>query len=106
MLDPEWLRLLANRAHRAAAKRMKIFSKERMAQLAEPDQLLVRRARKLQHFLTHPYRCAEGFTGIPGRFVPREETINGVRSILAGDCDDIDDKRFRIKGSLAECLAS
>ena len=106
MLDPEWLLLLANRAHRAAAKRMKTFSKERMAQLSESDQLLVRRARKLQHFLTHPYGFAEAFTGTPGRFVLRGETIEGVRAILAGDCDDVDEMKLRFNGSLAECLAS
>ena len=106
MLDPEWLRLLANRVHRAAAKRIKAYSKEHMDELSEADQLLVRRAHKLQHFFTHPYRCAEGFTGIPGRFVQREETISGVRSILAGDCDDVDEGKLRFNGSLAECLAS
>ena len=106
MLDPEWLRLLANRAHRAAAKRIKSYSQERMAQLSEADQLLVRRARKLQHFLTHPYGFAEAFTGTPGRFVLRGETIEGVRAILVGDCDDVDEMKLRFKGNLAECLAS
>ena len=84
MFDPEWLRLLANRAHRAAAKRYRGFFERRFNELSEEEKFLVRRARRIQRFLTHPYRCAEAFTGQTGRFVSIKDTVSAVGAILGG----------------------
>jgi F-type H+-transporting ATPase subunit beta len=44
----------------------------------------------------------ESFTGIPGRRVSREETVQGVAAILDGSCDDIADDRLFMIGALSE----
>ncbi len=106
MLDPESLRLLANRAHRAAAKRYREFSERRLNELSEEDRTVVRRARRLQCFLTHPYRCAEPFTGQPGRFVSIKDTISAVRAILDGEFDNTEEIKLHFIGGLDELKAS
>jgi len=48
----------------------------------------VRRARRLQRFLSQPFVVTEAFTGTPGRSVRRVDTLNGCRAILDGETDD------------------
>ena len=48
-----------------------------MDELGEEDRQAVLRARRIQRFLSQPFHVAEKFTGIPGRYVPREDTIRG-----------------------------
>ena len=40
-----------------------------MDELSEEDKLMVRRARKIQRFLSQPFFVAEVFTGSPGKYV-------------------------------------
>ena len=49
-----------------------------MEELSDEDKLTVYRARKIQRFLSQPFHVAENFTGVPGQFVPVEETIQGI----------------------------
>lgn len=74
-------------------------------ELSEEDKLVVNRARKLQRFLTQPFFAAETFTGIPGEFVPREETLKGVEMILNGECDDWPEQAFYMTGTIAQAEA-
>ena len=60
-----------------------------MEELDEEDKKIVYRARKIQKFLSQPFHVAENFTGIPGQYVPVQETIRGFRMILDGELDDI-----------------
>ena len=106
MFDPEWLRLLANRAHRAAAKRYRGFFERRSSELSEEERTLVQRARKLQRFLTQPYRCTEPFTGQPGRFVSIKDTVSAVGVILDGEFDNTDEMKLHFIGGLDELQAS
>ena len=48
-----------------------------MEELSEEDKTTVYRARKIQRFLSQPFHVAETFTGIPGKYVPLEETVKG-----------------------------
>ena len=41
-----------------------------LEELSAADQLTVRRARRLEHFLTQPFFVTEMFTGHEGRRVP------------------------------------
>ena len=50
-----------------------------MEELSEDDKLAVRRARKIQRFLSQPMFVAEPFTGRAGRYVPVQETVRGFR---------------------------
>ncbi len=71
-----------------------------MDELAPEDRLTVRRARKVQRFMSQPFHVAEGFTGIKGRFVRVEDTIKGFEYILGGECDDIPEQHFMMAGGI------
>jgi F-type H+-transporting ATPase subunit beta len=69
-------------------------------ELAEEDRLLVERARKIQRFLTQPFFVGEEFTGIPGKFVPLEETVRGFREIIEGRHDALPESAFYMVGTI------
>jgi F-type H+-transporting ATPase subunit beta len=71
-------------------------------ELSAEDRLIVRRARRLQRFLTQPFKVTEAFTGRPGRSVPLAATIEGCRAILDGQCDDWEESAFYMIGALDE----
>jgi F-type H+-transporting ATPase subunit beta len=71
-----------------------------MDELSEEDKLVVSRARKIQRFLTQPFRVAEVFSNVPGEYVPLEETIKGFDEILSGKLDDIPEGDFFMKGNI------
>jgi F-type H+-transporting ATPase subunit beta len=73
-------------------------------ELAEEDRLLVMRARKLQRFLTQPFFVGEEFTGIPGKFVPLEETVRGFAEIINGDHDAVSESAFYMAGTIDDVL--
>jgi len=75
-----------------------------MEELSEEDKLAVSRARKIQKFLSQPFFVAETFTGRPGKYVSREETIRGFKMILAGELDNIPEQAFYMKGSIDEVM--
>ncbi|MGC9399095.1 MAG: F0F1 ATP synthase subunit beta [Anaerolineae bacterium] len=75
-----------------------------MDELNEEDRQVVHRARRLQRFLTQPFFTAERFTGMPGRFVPLEETLRGFREILEGRHDDVPEQAFYMVGTIDEVL--
>ena len=51
-------------------------------ELSEEDKLIVRRARKIERFFSQPFFVAEQFTGFPGIYVKREDTIRSLRGAL------------------------
>lgn len=73
-----------------------------MEELQESDKLVVGRARKIQKFLSQPFHVSEGFTGIPGKYVPLSETIRGFYEIVSGNVDHIPEQLFFMKGSIAD----
>ena len=76
-----------------------------MDELSEEDRLTVYRARKVQHFLSQPLSVAEGFNGIPGRFVPKQKTIEGFRQIIDGEVDSVPEAAFFMAGDMDEGIA-
>jgi len=76
-----------------------------MDELSEDEKLLVARARKVQRFLSQPFHVAEQFTGLPGRYVPVAETIQGFKEILEGKHDDIPESYFLNAGNIDDVLA-
>lgn len=76
-----------------------------MEELSEEDKRTVARARKIQRFLSQPFHVAEQFNGTPGKYVKRDETIEGFASILAGELDHIPEPHFYMRGSIAEVIA-
>jgi len=75
-----------------------------MEELSEEDKLTVYRARKIQRFLSQPFFVAETFTGTPGKFVKREDTVRGFKEILEGKHDDRPEEAFYMKGSIDEIV--
>ena len=66
--------------------------------------LHILRARRMQRFLSQPFHVAEKFSGVPGRYVPREETIRGFREILDGKHDDLPESAFLFAGTIDEVV--
>jgi len=75
-----------------------------MDELSEEDKLTVARARKIQRFLSQPFHVAEVFTGMPGVFVPLEETIRGFKGIVAGEYDHLPEAAFYMLGTIDEAV--
>ena len=65
----------------------------------------MRRARRLERFLTQPLFVTEAFTGHKGRHVPLEKTLAGCEAILAGKFDDVDEGRLYMIGAIEEVAA-
>ena len=76
-----------------------------MDELSEEDKLVVARARKVQRFLSQPFFVAGQFTGLEGRYVPVNETVQGFKEILEGKYDDIPESYFLNCGSIEDVLA-
>ena len=73
-------------------------------ELSEEDKVTVSRARKIQRFLSQPFFVAEQFTGIPGKYVPIEETIRSFREVAEGKYDEIPEQAFYMVGGIEEVL--
>ncbi|XP_066301971.1 uncharacterized protein [Branchiostoma lanceolatum] len=73
-----------------------------MDELSEEDKMTVARARKIERFLSQPFSVAEVFTGLPGRDVSLEETIQGFQKILDGELDDLPEQAFSLVGDIEE----
>jgi F-type H+-transporting ATPase subunit beta len=73
-------------------------------ELSEEDQLTVARARRIEQFLSQPFFVAETFTGQPGKYVPRKETIRGFKEVLEGKHDDLPQQAFYMVGTIDEAV--
>jgi F-type H+-transporting ATPase subunit beta len=71
-------------------------------ELSPSDRLIVRRARRLERFLTQPFFLTEEFTGRKGRHVPLEKTLDGCEAILSGRMDDVPEEAFFMTGDIGE----
>ena len=71
-------------------------------ELSDDDKLLVERARKIQKFLSQPFSVAEAFTGRPGKYVSRKDTVKGFQEIIEGKCDSIPEDKFYMAGGIEE----
>lgn len=76
-----------------------------MDELSADDQKMVRRARRLERFLTQPLFVTETFTGHKGKHVSREQTVAGCEAILAGRFDAVDEGRLYMIGAVEEAAA-
>ncbi|MFP6608962.1 MAG: F0F1 ATP synthase subunit beta [Deltaproteobacteria bacterium] len=76
-----------------------------MDELSEDDRLIVARARKIQRFLSQPFHVAEAFTGSPGVYVKKADTIRAFKEMVAGDHDDLPEQAFYMVGTIEEARA-
>jgi F-type H+-transporting ATPase subunit beta len=75
-----------------------------MEELSEEDKVIVKRAKKIQKFLTQPLFAAESATGLSGRYVPRERAISDFAKIINGEYDDLPEDAFYMVGTLDEAI--
>ncbi len=75
-----------------------------MDELSEEDKITVRRARRIQRFLSQPFHVAEAFTGTPGKYVKIEDTIRGFKEIIDGKHDDLPEAAFLYVGTIEEAV--
>jgi len=73
-------------------------------ELADEDKNIVARARRIQKFLSQPFFVAEQFTGTPGVFVSREDTVRSFKEIVEGKHDTVPEQAFMYKGSIEAVL--
>jgi len=112
MLDP---RVISHEHYRVAQQTLQMLQRYEdlrdiiaimgMDELSEEDKLTVRRARKVQRFMSQPFHVAEHFTNRPGAYVKLEETIKGFAMIVDGELDDIPEQAFYMVGAIDEVLA-
>ena len=75
-----------------------------MDELSEEDKKVVKRARKVQNFLSQPFSVAESFTNVPGAYVKLEDTIEGFNKIMDGVLDDLPEAAFYLVGNIDEAI--
>jgi F-type H+/Na+-transporting ATPase subunit beta len=73
-------------------------------ELSEEDKKLVLRAKRIQKFLTQPLFTAEFASGIPGRYVPLQQTIADFERIIRGEADHLSELAFYMVGTLDEAF--
>ena len=71
-------------------------------ELSEEDKIIVGRARRIERFLSQNTFVAEQFTGIPGSFVPVEETIDAFKRLTDGEFDEYPEQAFFMCGGLED----
>ncbi len=76
-----------------------------MDELSEDDKVTVNRARRIERFLSQPFYVATQFTGIPGKYVKLEDTIESFERVASGEFDHLPEQAFYMKGGIDEVLA-
>jgi len=74
-------------------------------ELSEEDKLLVSRARKIERFFSQPFFVAEPFTGFPGNYTRKDDSIRSFEEIVAGKWDHLPEQAFMYVGSVEEAAA-
>lgn len=73
-----------------------------MEELSAEDKTLVKRAKKVQKFLTQPLFVAEFATGLSGRYVPLKTSVDDFEQLISGACDEMPEDAFYMVGTLEE----
>lgn len=75
-----------------------------MEELSEEDKKIVARARRVRNFLSQPFAVAEQFSGLPGVYVPVEQTVASFKEILDGKYDDLPEAAFLSVGTIEDVV--
>ncbi|MFA7506167.1 MAG: F0F1 ATP synthase subunit beta [Burkholderiaceae bacterium] len=73
-----------------------------LEELSREDQRKVHRARRLDRFLTQPFFTTEQFTGLEGRMINLEETLEGCERILDDEFSDHPERALYMIGGVDE----
>ena len=107
ILDPQFI---GERHYRVATRVQQILQRYKdlqdiiailgMDELSEDDKVIVNRARRLERFLSQPFFVAEQFTGISGKYVKLDETIESFDRVAEGEFDHFPEQAFYMKGGI------
>ena len=75
-----------------------------MEELSDEDKKIVKRAKRIQKFLTQPLFTAEFASGIPGCYVPKDQAVEDFAKIIKGEYDDLPEEAFYMVGTLKEAI--
>jgi len=73
-----------------------------LEQLSPDDRNVVARARRLERFLTQPFFTTEQFTGLSGKLVSLEESLDGCERILNDEFKDYPERALYMIGAISE----
>jgi F-type H+-transporting ATPase subunit beta len=73
-----------------------------LEQLSAEDRAIVARARRLERFLTQPFFATEKFSGISGKLVKLEDSLDGCERILKDEFNDLPENALYQIGTIAE----
>ncbi len=71
-------------------------------ELSDSDRRIVMRARKLQRYLTQPFKVLAQHSHQPGISVPLQQTLSDCESFLLGRYDAISEQQCYMRGSMQE----
>lgn len=108
-LDPE---IITKRHYQIAKKVKQLFRKYEdlshiiailgIDELSKEDQIIAKRAEKLQKFLTQPFFTASSFDGKESKYVSLSDTLDGCEQIINGDFDNTPSQEFYMIGTVEE----
>jgi F-type H+-transporting ATPase subunit beta len=73
-----------------------------LEELSAKDRETVSKARRLERFLTQPFFSTEQFTGMSGKMVSMEQTVEGCERILSGEFAQVSERALYMIGSIDE----
>ncbi|MBT3776188.1 MAG: F0F1 ATP synthase subunit beta [Gemmatimonadales bacterium] len=76
-----------------------------MDELTEEDKIIVGRARRIARFLSQPFFVAQQFTGIDGKYVKLDETIESFERVANGEFDHLPEQAFYMQGGIDGVIA-
>lgn len=77
-----------------------------LEQLSPEDRMVVARARRLERFLTQPFFTTEQFTGLEGKLVSLEDSLDGCERILGDEFKDYPERALYMIGKVDEAKAN
>ena len=73
-----------------------------LEQLSPEDRKTVARARRLERFLTQPFFATEQFSGIKGKLVSLQDSLDGCERILHDEFRDYPESALYMIGAISE----
>jgi F-type H+/Na+-transporting ATPase subunit beta len=73
-----------------------------LEQLSPDDRKAVARARRLERFLTQPFFATEQFSGIKGKLVSLEDSLDGCERILRDEFKDYPESALYMIGAIGD----
>ncbi|HAL45955.1 MAG TPA: F0F1 ATP synthase subunit beta, partial [Phycisphaerales bacterium] len=71
-------------------------------ELSREDQTIVARARKLERFFSQPFLVTFQFTGLTGKYVDKNDTIESCKQICEGKWDHLPEEAFMYVGTVED----